>query len=140
MSIKQIFELSVYVLIFIAPAVYQRVHYHLDPAFFYKLNLRKKTGLQIHHAHWGLGWIFLSCVLMILQTLQVIHIAHFWFLVPATLGWGLFFDEIIPHLRMPSDDRDLEMKVYVEAGPATIRLITFIAVAIAVVVISINIF
>ena len=77
---------------------------------------------------------------MILQTLQVIHIASFLFLVPATLGLGLFFDEIIPHLRMPSDDRDLELKVYEEAGPATIKLITFMAIAIAVVAISINIF
>ena len=140
MSTKHTLEPILYIFIFVAPVVYQRLHYKLDPKFFYKLGLRQKTGLQIHHAHWGLGWIFLSCILMILQTLQVIHIASFLFLVPATLGWGLFFDEIIPHLRMPSDDRDLELKVYEEAGPATIKIITFMAIAIAVVAISINIF
>jgi len=77
-------------------------------------------------------------ILMILQTLSIIHIASFWFLLPATLGWGLFFDEIIPHLRMPGDDRALELKVYEEAGPATIKLIAIIAALILIIGIILN--
>ena len=138
MNTTQVLWLVVYVLLFVGPAIYQRYHYKLDPEYFYKLGLRKKTGLQIHHAHWGLGWIFLATILMILQTLNVINIASFWFLIPSALGWGLFFDEIIPHLRMPGDDRDLELKVYVEAGPATIKLISYIAIAIVVVTLCIK--
>jgi|GEM_PF-699945 len=138
MQLNNFLTLLGYTILFVAPMVYQRLHYKLAPQFFYKLGLRKRTGLQIHHAHWGLGWIFISMILMILQTLSIIHIASFWFLLPATLGWGLFFDEIIPHLRMPGDDRALELKVYEEAGPATIKLIAIIAALILIIGIILN--
>ena len=47
----------------------------------------------------------------------------------AGLGWGLILDEIIPHLRMPSDDRAFELEIYRKATKPTIILIGIVAIA-----------
>jgi hypothetical protein len=46
----------------------------------------------------------------------------------AGLGWGLILDEIIPHLRMPSDDRAFELDIYKKATRPTIILIGIVAI------------
>jgi len=46
----------------------------------------------------------------------------------AGFGWGLMLDEIIPMLKMPSPDRDLELDVYRKTKNATIILISVVAI------------
>ena len=106
-----------FIILFLAPMIYQRTRFALQPDYFYKITLRKKVGLQIHHAHWGLIWIFISSIWFIFGDKSIYPI------LMAGLGWGLILDEIIPHLRMPSDDRTLELDIYKKATKPTIILI-----------------
>ena len=112
-----------FIIILLAPMIYQRGHYAWRPDHFMKISLRKKVGLQIHHAHWGLIWIFISSIWFIFGEKSVYPI------LMAGLGWGLILDEIIPHLRMPSDNRALELEIYKIATKPTIILISVVAVA-----------
>jgi len=110
----------IFIVLFIAPSLYQRIHYKLKPEHFYTLRLRKKSGLQIHHAHWGLLYILISSMWLIFAE------KNMWIVLLAGLGWGLLCDEIIPHLKMPSDDRAHELKVYVESTRPTIILLAIL--------------
>ncbi|MDD5165340.1 MAG: hypothetical protein PHG25_02270 [Candidatus Pacebacteria bacterium] len=110
-------QLALFIIIFLAPALYQRGHYALRPEHFNKISLRKKVGLQIHHAHWGLIYIFISSLWFIFADKNI------YIILLAGLGWGLILDEIIPHLHMPSDDRALELDVYKKSTKPTLILI-----------------
>lgn len=112
-----------FLFLFLAPMIYQRGHYALRPEHFLRISLRKKVGLQIHHAHWGLIWIFISSVWFIFGDKSIYPI------LMAGLGWGLILDEIIPHLRMPSDARELELDIYKGATKPTIILIVVVAIS-----------
>ncbi len=109
-------EFSVFALFFIAPIMYERCHYSWRPSDFQFTPIRTLTGLQIHHAHWGLIWVAISTVMFLVSERNLMSIGL------AGLGWGLISDEIIPHLRMPSNDRNLELKVYAESESASIKL------------------
>jgi hypothetical protein len=98
---------------------YERLHFILEKSYFQKLSfLRKKSGLQIHHGHWGLLWIFISSIWLIFidKNIYIILLAGF--------GWGLLMDEIIPSLRTPSNNREEELKIYKGALKPTLVLIT----------------
>ena len=112
-----------FIVLFLAPTIYQRGHYAIRPDHFLKISLRKKVGLQIHHAHWGLIWIFISSIWFIFGEKNIYPI------LMAGLGWGLILDEIIPHLRMPSNDRVLELDIYKKATKPTIILIVIATIA-----------
>lgn len=116
-------QLAIFIILFVAPTIYQRAHFALRPDYFYKITLRKKVGLQIHHAHWGLIWIFISSAWFIFGDKSIYPI------LMAGLGWGLVLDEIIPHLRMPGDDRKLELDIYKSATKPTIILIGVVTLA-----------
>jgi hypothetical protein len=115
-------QFIIFLVLFISPSLYQRFHYKLNPAYFYKLSLRKKSGLQIHHGHWGLLWIFVSSILFIFGFINIYTI------LLAGFGWGLLLDEIIPNLKMPTESRDLELEVYKKAEVPTMILIGSLAV------------
>jgi hypothetical protein len=106
----------------LAPSTYQRLRFRLQPDYFYKLTLRKKVGLQIHHGHWGLLWIFVTSVLFIFGY----HAS--WIIVWAGFGWGLLLDEIIPNLKTPSDDRGFELELYKKSTRGTMILIGTVAI------------
>ncbi len=110
------------IILLLAPMIYQRGRYALQPEHFYKITIRKKSGLQIHHAHWGLIWIFISSIWFIFGDKSIYPI------LMAGLGWGLILDEIIPHLRMPSDNRTLELDIYKKATKPTIILISIVTI------------
>jgi hypothetical protein len=112
----------IFIALFLAPMIYQRTRFALQPEYFYKLTLRKKVDLRIHHAHWGLIWILISSIWFIFGDKSVYPI------LMAGLGWGLILDEIIPHLKMPGDDRKLELDIYKAATKPTIILIAVVAV------------
>lgn len=112
-----------FMLAFLAPSIYQRGHFALRSADFHKISLRKKIGLQIHHGHWGLLWIFISSVLFIFGDHSM------WTIILAGFGWGLLMDEIIPNLKTPSDDRGFELELYKNSTKGTIILIGITAIA-----------
>ncbi|MDE1975373.1 MAG: hypothetical protein KGI49_02585 [Patescibacteria group bacterium] len=101
----------------VLPTLYQRLKFALNRRSFYRTELRRKSGLNIHHGHWGLVLAAVSTWMLVFGLRDYISIGL------AGLGWGLMLDEIIPMLRMPSKDRDLELKVYGDSGRATAILI-----------------
>ena len=115
-----------FIIVFLLPTIYQRAHFALRAADFHKIELRKKTGLQIHHAHWGLIFIFVSSLWLVFAE------KNMYIILLAGLGWGLILDEIIPHLRMPSDDRALELEVYRKSTKPTLILIGIATIAFVV--------
>lgn len=110
-------QFIVFIALLAAPTLYQRTKFALNRKAFYRIELREKSGLQIHHGHWGLVFIFVTSFLFI-------FCQHSFLLTSvAGLGWGLLLDEIVPNLKMPSKDRTLELEVYSRSLPATMIVI-----------------
>jgi hypothetical protein len=123
-------ELIVFLVAFILPILYQRGHFFWRAADFKITPLRTLTGLQIHHGHWGILWIFVSSLLM------AFTLRNFWTIGLLGLGWGMVIDEIIPHLKMPTEGRDLELDIYKKTARPTFILAGSIMLLIAIIAIS----
>ena len=106
----------------ILPALYQRAKFALNRSLFQQTRLRNKSGLNIHHGHWGLLLALLSTWMLVFGFHNYISIGL------AGFGWGLMLDEIMPMLNMPSLGRDLELDVYGKSRNSTIILISLIVV------------
>ncbi len=110
------------ILTFLAPILYQRLHFVLKRQDFYVTPLRTLTGLQIHHGHWGLLFMIGSGVWFVFgnrQSESTYRTASFVFVY----GLGLLVDEIIPSLKMPSKGRDMELSVYGSTTAPTALLV-----------------
>ena len=104
----------------ILPALYQRTKFALNRLSFYQTPLREKSGVAIHHGHWGFLLAFISMNLLVFGVHNRLSIGL------AGFGWGLMLDEIVPMLKMPSSGRDLELAVYERSRNPTIILISAI--------------
>jgi hypothetical protein len=100
----------------IIPILYQRLKFALNRPSFHRLTLRQKSGLNLHHGHWGFLLAFISMILLVFGVYNDLSIAL------AGLGWGLMLDEIVPMLKMPSPGRTLELEIYSRSRSATIIL------------------
>ena len=107
---------------FILPAMYQRTKFVLNRSLFHQTRLRNKSGLNIHHGHWGFLLALLSTWMLVFGFHNYISIGL------AGFGWGLMLDEIIPMLNMPSFGRNLELDVYGKSRNSTIILISLVVV------------
>lgn len=101
-----------------APFLYQRSKFAIVPQTFATLSpIRRITGLNIHHGHWGLLWIFLGIMISV----------HFgqgtWTTLFFGLGLGLILDEIIPALQPPGGNRSEELEIYRNSFTATAILV-----------------
>jgi len=105
----------------IMPMLYQRMKFALNRLSFHRTPLREKSGLNIHHGHWGFLLAFISMNLLIFGVYNTFSIGL------AGFGWGLMLDEIIPMLKMPSPGRTLELEIYDKSRSATIILIGVVA-------------
>lgn len=118
-----IMQFTIIILVFITPFVYQRLHFRFHRGFFEKLSfIRRKTGLDIHHGHWGLLYIFITSIWLIFFD-KNIYVA-----LLASLGWGLLLDEIIPVLKMPAKDRELELIIYKKSEKSTFILLVIVII------------
>lgn len=107
------------------PALYQRIRFFRNKSFLPTCIGRSK-GLQIHHGHWGLGFVFITSMLMALGY------THIWTILLTAYGWGLILDEIVPALKMPTVGREIELQVYGRANTATFVIIGAIMVILIV--------
>jgi hypothetical protein len=107
----------VFVILLATPTIYQRTKFKLSYKSFLKTELREKTGLQIHHGHWGIIFIFISSMALLFFEKNIFSTSFM------GLGLGLLLDEVIPSLMMPSKDRVFELEVYKKAQKSTILLI-----------------
>jgi hypothetical protein len=114
-------QFVIFAVLLVLPTIYQRTKFALSRQSFYRITLRKKSGLNIHHGHWGFLMVTVFTFLFLLGWRDIVSIGFI------GLGFGLVFDEIIPMLLMPSNDRDLELKVYEGSQGATFILIGGIA-------------
>ncbi len=112
-------ELIILIAVFIAPIAYQRIHFIYKRSHFEKLSgVREKSGLQIHHAHWGILFLFITTIYTLFWGNDIYSIIGFGY------SWGLIADEIIPHLKTPSTDREAELKIYSAARKPTLKLVS----------------
>jgi hypothetical protein len=105
----------------IIPMLYQRMKFALKRLSFHRTPLREKSGLNIHHGHWGFLLAFVSMNLMVFGVHNMFSIGLTGF------GWGLMLDEIIPMLKMPSPGRKLELDIYDKSRSATLILMGVVA-------------
>jgi hypothetical protein len=89
---------------------------------FHRTPLRQKSGLNVHHGHWGFLLAFISMNMLIFGNHGCLSIGL------TGLGWGLMLDEIIPMLKMPSTDRILELEVYGRSLKGTTLLLMVIVI------------
>ena len=101
----------------IVPALYQRLKFIYFRESFYRTELRDKSGLNIHHGHWGLLLALVSTWMLAFGFHNCVSIGI------AGFGWGLMLDEVVPMLNMPSPGRDQELDVYGRSKNATAILI-----------------
>lgn len=110
-------QFGLFLLALVAPPVYQRIKFNIWPGSFERLSLmRRITGLQIHHGHWGLAWLTLSGLTQTFGYRSTTTIVMFGF------GLGLLLDEIIPSLNMPGE-RSVELFVYRKTYVPTMKLL-----------------
>ena len=105
----------------IMPMLYQRMKFALNRLSFHRTPLREKSGLNIHHGHWGFLLAFISMNLLVFGVDNTFSIGL------AGFGWGLMLDEIIPMLKMPSPGRTLELEIYDKSRSATVVLMGVVA-------------
>jgi hypothetical protein len=102
--------------------LYQRRKFAWNRRLFHRIRLREKSGLNIHHGHWGFLLAMISTWMLVFGLRNYVSIGF------AGFGWGLMLDEIVPMLKMPSPGRYLELDVYERSGKATIVLISVVTV------------
>jgi len=89
----------------------------LNHASFLRMPLREKSGLNIHHGHWGYLMMLISFALLFS------HVYNWFSIGLGSFGCGLTLDEIIPMLKMESVGRLKELEVYGKVRNATFILI-----------------
>ena len=118
-------EILIFLIAFIAPVLYWRFLFWMARNRFNKPYLRTKTGLQIHHIHYGI-------ILVLAGTLLILFLGKsLWVVGIMGLGLGLILDELVPSLLMPGN-RELELEVYKKSLRGTLVLISIIVLAILI--------
>ena len=108
-------QISIFIIFLILPVIYNRGLFYIAKKVFDKPYLRTKTGLQIHHIHYGIVAIFISALILLFSSRNFFVIA----LMGLGLGWML--DEFIPSLLLPGN-RPVELDVYNKSFRKTIIL------------------
>ncbi|MEK6926151.1 MAG: hypothetical protein AABW50_02645, partial [Nanoarchaeota archaeon] len=98
-------EILLFVIAFILPFVYYRTLYFVYRNYFKIAKLRAKSGLQIHHLHYGALLITASSFILLLQGKNFYSISFL------GIGLGMIMDEFALALLMPGD-RKVEMESY----------------------------
>jgi len=106
----------------VLPTIYQRTKFALSRKSFHNIELRQKSGLQIHHGHWGFLFALIAMFLFVF-----LDIRDIWTFGLTGLGWGLMLDEIPPMLKMPTPGRDIELDVYAKTQKAAFVIIGSLA-------------
>jgi hypothetical protein len=98
-------KVIIFVLALVVPSIYWRGLFYIASHNFNKAFTRDKTGLQVHHLHYGILFTFIANLLLLLNVNNNFVIALL------GIGFGLILDEFIPSLLMPGN-RPLELEVY----------------------------
>jgi len=118
-------EILSFIIAFALPHIYYRIFLltHVKEQSIF----RKKTGLRMHHAHYGMI-ILLIAVVFLLFMEENIYIT-----TALGFGMGFLYDEFIPALMMKSK-RTEEMAAYKKSFKST--LIMFIIIILLLIILS----
>lgn len=118
-------EILFFIIAFVLPHIYYRIL--LSVRKKKKSSLREKTGLRIHHAHYGMVFLLIA-VIFLLFVGKNIYVTTL-----LGLGLGLMYDELIPSLIFKSERRE-EMIAYNKSFKST--LILFIILILLLILLS----
>lgn len=116
-------KVLIFILSFIAPLIYWRSLFYFVSKIFDKPFTRAKTGLQVHHIHYGILFVLISSIILLFNQESNFVI------ILLGLGLGLMLDEFIPSLLMPGN-RSMELEIYRKSFSKTIYLFLIIIVVI----------
>jgi hypothetical protein len=120
-------EILFFIIAFAFPLVYYRILLSTKSKVFEKPVLREKTGLKIHHIHYGM-------IISLIATIFFLFIGKNIYITTALgFGMGLIYDEFIPVLLMKSKRSD-EIDVYKKSFKST--LIMFMIIIILLIILS----
>ncbi len=120
-------EILFFIIAFVLPHIYYRTLLFMKSRFFEKPFLREKTGLKIHHIHYGI-------LISLIATIFLLFIEKNVYITTALgLGMGLMCDEFIPLLLAKSKRSD-EITAYRKSFKST--LILFVILIILLIIIS----
>ena len=68
-------ELIIFLIAFVAPMLYWRTLFYVASQKFDKPFTREKTGLQVHHGHFGILFILLADIALIFNARNIFVIA-----------------------------------------------------------------
>ena len=122
-------EILFFIIAFILPHIFYRTILFTKEKFFDKPILREKTGLKIHHMHYGM------IVLLIAITFLLFIEKNIYITTAMGLGMGLMFDEFIPALLMKSKRKD-EMIVYKKSFLPTLIMFAILIMLLVLLTIS----
>ena len=108
------------------PTIYWRTLFYIAKYKFDKPFTRTKTGLQIHHLHFGMLFAMIAIVTVLISGHNTLFT---WILLG--LGMGLMIDEYIPSLLLPGD-RPVELAVYDKSFKPTVILFLSIVVIVLI--------
>ncbi len=119
-------NILLFILAFIAPLIYWRSLFCIIPHYFEKPFTRTRTGLQVHHTHYGILFVLAASIILLSAGKN--------YLVIALLGLGLgsILDDLIYSLLMPGN-RPLELDIYKKSFSKTVCMF---AAVIAVVLLA----
>lgn len=108
-------EMWIFVISLLLPMLYWRTISRLAKNYMKKPITRTKTGLQIHHLHHGIFFVFIASLILLFIGKNNYVIALL------GVGLGLMFDFFIPSILIKSD-RKKELKIYQETFVKTLIL------------------
>ena len=114
-------ELIIFIIALVAAPLYWRTLFFIAPYIFDKPFSRTRTGLQIHHAHYGILFVLIANIFLIFD------IKNNFIIALLGLGLGLILDEFIPSLLMPGE-RGLELEIYKKSFLKTILLFLIVII------------
>lgn len=121
-------DLIYFIVALVIPFLYYRTLSFLNPRMFDKPFLREKTGLKIHHIHYGMILVLLAVFLLIFSGYSRLVIILF------GLSIGFMYDEFIPIFIMKSKRKD-EMIAYHKSFVPT--LVLFLIIVLALIILGI---
>lgn len=118
---------AIFLIAFILPMIYWRTLFYIAKHKFNAPFTRTKTGLQVHHLHFGVIFLVVAVEMLLISGQSY----FFWILLG--LSMGLIIDEYIASLMLPGN-RPLELDIYDKAFKPTVVLFGgFTAVTMALV-------
>ena len=116
---------TIFILSLIAPFIFCRALLYARPKLFERPLVKRMTGLQIHHYHYGLALAMIGVVLILLNGKQL------WAIVLLGIGMGFLLDETTTVMLVPSES-NIEFQIYKNSFKSTAILVGCVSLLILI--------